>query len=114
MDFLAVSSYGDSTSSTGVVKITKDMDADIFGKNVLLVEDIVDTGLTLKYLKQLLTARGPASLKICTMFDKPSRRKVDIKTDYCGIAIPDRFVVGYGLDYRGMFRNLPDLCVIAD
>ena len=114
LDFVAVSSYGDSTSSTGVVKIIKDMDQDMAGRHVILVEDIVDTGLTLNYLKELLTDRHPESLAICAMFDKPSRRRVDIEPDYVGMTIPDHFVVGYGLDYQGQFRNLPDLRILSE
>lgn len=112
MDFMAVSSYGNSTSSSGVVRIIKDIDISISGKHVLIVEDIVDTGLTLRHLKDLLYTREPLSVKICTAFDKPSRRKVHIDLDYEGIIIPDKFIVGYGLDYNGMYRNLPDVCVL--
>ncbi len=111
-DFIAVSSYGDETKSSGVVKIIKDIDINVTGKDVLIVEDLVDTGLTLRHLKDLLRTRGPMSLKICTALDKPSRRKVDIEVEYEGIVIPDKFVVGYGLDYAGKYRNLPDVCVL--
>ena len=107
MDFMSVSSYGSSTSSSGVVKIIKDLDSDIKGKDVLIVEDVIDTGLTLAYLKEYLKPRGPASIKLITMLDKPSGRKVDIKSDYVGFEIPDRFIVGYGLDVDQKFRNLP-------
>jgi hypoxanthine phosphoribosyltransferase len=110
MDFMLVSSYGDSTESSGVVKILKDIDTNIKGRHVIIVEDLVDTGLTLTYLKKLLETRGPSTLSICTIFDKPSRKKVDIDIKYKGIEIPDEFVVGYGLDYAGRYRNLPDLC----
>jgi hypoxanthine phosphoribosyltransferase len=110
MDFMLVSSYGDSTESSGVVKILKDIDTNIKGRHVIIVEDLVDTGLTLTYLKKLLATRGPSTLNICTIFDKPSRKKVDIDIKYKGIEIPDEFVVGYGLDYAGRYRNLPDLC----
>lgn len=109
MDLIAVSSYGSSTKSSGVVRIIKDIDINITGKDVLIVEDLVDTGLTLRHLKDLLNVRGPKSIKVCTAFDKPSRRMVDIEIDYDGIIVPDKFIVGYGLDYNGKFRNLPDL-----
>ncbi|NJD01118.1 MAG: hypoxanthine phosphoribosyltransferase [Ruminiclostridium sp.] len=109
MDLIAVSSYGASTKSSGVVRILKDIDVNITGKHVLIVEDLVDTGLTLKYLKDLFRTRGPESVKICTAFDKPSRRKVDIRIEYEGIIVPDKFIVGYGLDYAGKYRNLPDI-----
>jgi hypoxanthine phosphoribosyltransferase len=112
MDFIAVSSYGDSTSSSGVVRIIKDIDIDVTGKHVLIVEDLVDTGLTLSYIKELFNTRAPASVKICTALDKPSRRKVKIDVDYEGIIIPDEFVIGYGLDYKGKYRNLPDVCIL--
>ncbi|HAA25290.1 MAG TPA: hypoxanthine phosphoribosyltransferase [Ruminiclostridium sp.] len=112
IDFISVSSYGNSTESTGVVKIIKDVDTDVGGKHVLIVEDIIDTGLTLKYLKELFSTKGCASVKIAAILDKPERRKVDIKVDYPGIQIPDMFVVGYGLDYAGKYRNLPDVCVV--
>ena len=107
MDFISVSSYGASSESSGVVRILKDLDTDITGKDVLLVEDIVDTGLTLTYLKEILQTRQPASLKIASLLDKPSRRKVELTPDYCGFYIPDVFVVGWGLDYNGNYRNLP-------
>ena len=112
MDFIAVSSYGDSTKTSGVVRLIKDADVTLTGKHVLIVEDIIDTGLTLKYLKELLATRSPLSIKVCTAFDKPSRRKVDIKVEYSGIEIPDEYVVGYGLDYKSLMRNLPDLCIL--
>ncbi|HBQ64861.1 MAG TPA: hypoxanthine phosphoribosyltransferase [Clostridiales bacterium] len=113
VDFMAVSSYGDATSSSGIVMINKDMDMDITARNVLLVEDIVDTGLTLRYIKSILSGRNPLDLKVCTMFDKPSRRRTDINPDYCGVVIPDKYVVGYGLDYKGLYRELPDLCILS-
>lgn len=112
MDLIAVSSYGASTRSSGVVRIIKDMDLDVAGKDVLIVEDLVDTGLTLKHLKELFNTRGPKSVKICTAFDKPSRRKVEIEVEYNGIEVPDKFIVGYGLDYAGKYRNLPDVCTL--
>lgn len=107
IDFMAVSSYGHSTESSGVVKINKDLDAEIENRNVLIVEDIVDTGLTLKYLAENLNSRGPKSLKICSLLDKPERRKVQITIDYKGFDIPDVFIVGYGIDYAEKYRNLP-------
>ncbi|NLK86712.1 MAG: hypoxanthine phosphoribosyltransferase [Clostridiaceae bacterium] len=112
MDLIAVSSYGASTRSSGVVRIIKDMDLNVAGKHVLIVEDLVDTGLTLKHLKELFNTRGPKSVRICTAFDKPSRRKVDIEVEYKGIEVPDKFIVGYGLDYAGKYRNLPDVCTL--
>ncbi len=112
MDLIAVSSYGASTRSSGVVRIIKDMDLNVSDKHVLIVEDLVDTGLTLKHLKELFNTRGPKSVKICTAFDKPSRRKVDIEVEYNGIEVPDKFIVGYGLDYAGRYRNLPDVCTL--
>lgn len=112
-EFMAVSSYQGS-KSTGVVRILKDVDQDISDKHVIVVEDIVDTGLTLQKLTELLSTRRPASLELCTAFDKPSRRKVDIDVRYKGIEIPDRFVVGYGLDYDGHYRNLHQLYVLGD
>lgn len=112
LDFMAVSSYGKSTSSSGVVRILKDLDTDISGKDVLIVEDIVDTGLTLSYLVENLLSRNPASLKICTFLDKPSRREAKITPHYNGYEIPDEFVVGYGLDYAEKYRNLPYIGVI--
>jgi len=107
MDFMAVSSYGSATASTGVVKILKDLDRGIEGEHVLIVEDIVDSGLTLKYLKDILLTRNPASIKVCTLLDKPARRKEDIKPDYLGYEVPDEFIVGYGIDYAERYRNLP-------
>jgi hypoxanthine phosphoribosyltransferase len=112
IDFMAVSSYGLSTSSTGVVRFLKDLDEDIEGKHVLIVEDIIDSGLTLKYLYENLKTRKPASLKICTLLNKPSRRKVDVPVAYNGFDIPDYFVVGYGLDYAEKYRNLPFVGVL--
>lgn len=107
IDFMAVSSYGASTKSTGVVRIIKDLDTSIEGKNVLIVEDIIDTGLTLHYLYDNLQSRNPDSLKICTLLDKPERREIDIVADYVGFQVPNKFIVGYGLDYEENYRNLP-------
>jgi len=114
IDFISVSSYGNTTVSSGVVRILKDIDYDITGKHVLIVEDIVDTGLTLTYLKDLFAAKHCASVKVCTILDKPSRRRVPLEVDYQGIVIPDKFVIGYGLDYAEKYRNLPDVCVIEE
>lgn len=112
IDFMAVSSYGSSTESSGVVRILKDLDDPIEGKDLLVVEDIIDSGLTLSYMCDILKSRKPKSLKICALLDKPSRRKIDLKVDYLGFEIPDYFVVGYGLDYAEKYRNLPDICVL--
>ena len=113
LDFLAVSSYGGgNTTSTGLVKIIKDLDGDLSGKDVLIVEDILDTGITLSNLVPMLKMRNPNSVKICTILDKPSRRKADIAPDYEGFAVPDEFVVGYGLDYDEKYRNLPYIGVL--
>lgn len=112
LDFMAVSSYGVSTVSSGVVKITKDLDLEITGKDVLLVDDIVDSGLTLDYIKRVLLDREPKSLEICVLLEKPERRKIDFPVKYVGFSIPDRFVVGYGLDVAGLYRNLPDIHVV--
>ncbi len=111
-DFMAVSSYGSSTVSSGAVRILKDLEKSIEGKHVIIVEDIVDTGLTLNYLVDNLLSRGPKTLKICTLLDKPDRRTVDVKIDYNGFTIPDEFVVGYGLDYNERYRNLPYIAVL--
>ncbi len=111
-DFMAVSSYGADTHSSGVVRILKDLDRGLEGTHVLIVEDIVDTGLTLKYLKEILQGRNPLSIKIATLLDKPARRKVDLKPDYCGFEIPDEFVVGFGLDFDEHYRNLPYVGVL--
>lgn len=107
IDFMAVSSYGASTETTGVVRILKDLDSNIEGENVLIVEDIIDSGLTLKYLKDYLLARNPKCLKICTLLDKPKRRAADVTADYIGFTVDNKFIVGYGLDYNQMYRNLP-------
>lgn len=112
MDFMAVSSYGSGTTSSGAVKITKDLREDIGGKHVIFVEDILDSGVTLHYLKQYLQVREPASIRIVTLMDKPSRRKADVHADYFGFEVPDAFVVGYGLDYDEKYRNLPYVGVL--
>lgn len=114
IDFMAVSSYGADTASSGVVRILKDLEQSIQEKDILVVEDIVDTGLTLNYLRANLASRLPRSLKVVTLLDKPSRRKVAFGPDYCGFAIPDRFVVGYGLDFDEQYRYLPDICVVLN
>ncbi|MGN0154721.1 MAG: hypoxanthine phosphoribosyltransferase [Lachnospiraceae bacterium] len=113
MDFMAVSSYGDGMVSAGEITVKKELDEDITGKDVLIVEDILDSGNTLYHLRKLLLARDPASLKIVTLLDKPERRAVDVQTDYCGFEIPDKFVVGYGLDYAQKYRNLPYIGVVV-
>ncbi|SHJ08679.1 hypoxanthine phosphoribosyltransferase [Lutispora thermophila] len=112
MDFMVVSSYGSSTKSSGVVRIIKDLEKDIAGKDVLIVEDIVDTGLTLNYLVDYLKSRNANSVKICTLLEKPDRRKVEVDLEYVGFHIPDEFVVGYGLDYAEVYRNLPFVCIL--
>ncbi|WP_410208596.1 hypoxanthine phosphoribosyltransferase [Fusobacterium sp.] len=112
IDFMSVSSYS-GTTSTGVIKILKDTDIDVKGKDVLIVEDIIDTGLTLSRVKKMLIERGTKTLKICTLLDKPSRRTVDMKGDYVGFEIPDEFVVGYGLDYDQHHRNLPYIGIVV-
>ena len=114
IDFMAVSSYGHSTTSSGVVRILKDLDSSIEHKDVIILEDIIDSGLTLSYLRENLLSRNPRSLKIVTLLDKPERRVTDIEPDYCGFRIPDEFVVGYGLDYNEKYRNLPDICVLLE
>jgi len=112
MDFMAVSSYGNGTSTTGAVRITKDLNQDIEGRDLIIVEDILDSGVTLSYLKSYLSNRMPASVTIVTLLDKPARRKADIKADYFGFEVPDEFVVGYGLDYAEQYRNLPYIGVL--
>lgn len=112
MDFMAISSYGSDTKSSGIIKIVKDLDESITGKDVLVVEDIVDSGRTLSYLLDLLKDRKPNSMKLCTLLDKPDRRVVDVHVDYTGFQIPDEFVVGYGLDYAQKYRNLPYIGVV--
>ena len=112
LDFMSVSSYGESTVSSGVIQVKKDLDGSIENKNIIVIEDIIDTGRTLKYLLEELRKRGPKSLKLCTMLDKPDRRVVDVSTDYTGFEIPDEFVVGYGLDYAQRYRNLPYIGIL--
>lgn len=112
IDFMSVSSYGAGVKSSGVVKIIKDLDNPIQGYDVLIVEDILDSGLTLHYIIDLLKSRKPNSIRICTLLDKPYSRKVEVKTDYCGFEIPDKFVIGYGLDYAEKYRNLPFVGVL--
>lgn len=112
LDFMSVSSYGSDTKSSGVVRIVKDLDESIKGKNVIVVEDIVDSGRTLSYLLEMLRDRGPASLRLCTLLDKPDRRVINVDVDYTGFEIPDKFVVGYGLDYNQRYRNLPYIGIV--
>ena len=112
LDFMSVSSYGSSTKSSGVVKIVKDLDEPLKDKNVIVVADIVDSGRTLSYLLEMLRDRHPASLRLCTLLDKPERRVVDVNVDYTGFNIPDEFVVGYGLDYDQRYRNLPYIGIV--
>ena len=114
-DFMAISSYGSATKTSGVVRILKDLDKDILGKDVIIVEDIVDTGITLNYLMKILIQRGASSLRIAALLDKKGRRQVpDLKVDYCCFDIPDAFVVGYGLDYDQKYRNLPDIGILSE
>ncbi len=112
IDFLSVSSYGNGTSTTGEVRILKDLDASLEGKDLLVVEDILDSGVTLSFLLKNLLARNPASVRLCTFLDKPERRRVDIKADYIGASVPDKFIVGYGLDYAEKYRNIPFVGVL--
>uniref|UniRef100_UPI0040561EC3 hypoxanthine phosphoribosyltransferase n=1 Tax=Acetatifactor sp. TaxID=1872090 RepID=UPI0040561EC3 len=112
LDFMSVSSYGGDTKSSGVVKIVKDLDDSLKDKDVLVIEDIVDSGRTLSYLLEMLKDRGPKSLRLCTLLDKPDRRVVDVNVDYTGFQIPDEFVVGYGLDYDQKYRNLPYIGIV--
>lgn len=114
LDFMSVSSYGGKTKSSGMVKINQDLDVDITGKHVIIVEDIIDSGLTLSHLRELLLTRSPASLEFCTAFDKPSRRKANVVVKYIGMQIPDEFIIGYGLDFDEKYRNLPEVCVLAN
>lgn len=113
IDFMVVSSYGASTVSSGEVRLIKDLDRSILGQDVIIVEDIVDTGMTLNYLKKLLISRGAASLRIAALLDKPARRTVPLSVDYTGFEIPDAFVVGYGLDYDEVYRNLPEVGILS-
>ncbi len=112
VDFMSVSSYGNNTNTTGAVKINKDLSGNIEGKDVVIVEDILDSGLTLSYLINYLQVRKPASIKICTLLDKPARRKTSVLADYSGIICPDKFIVGYGMDYSEKYRNLPLIAVL--
>lgn len=112
LDFMCVSSYGDAAQSSGVVRIAKDLDESIEGKDVLIVEDIIDSGRTLSYLIEVLKKRNPKSIELCTLLDKPERRERDVQVDYVGFEIPDEFVVGYGLDYAQKYRNLPYIGVV--
>ncbi len=112
IDFMSISSYGNGVKSSGEVKMIKDLDNKIEGKDVIIVEDIVDSGYTMRYLKQLLTARNPASIKICALLDKPSRREAEVTVDYKGFEVGDEFVVGYGLDYAALYRNIPFIGVL--
>jgi hypoxanthine phosphoribosyltransferase len=112
-DFLAVAAYGDSTDHSGEVRVLKDVEESLEGRNVLLVEDILDTGLTLHYLKELLAAHRPRSLRVVALLDKPARRRRPFSADYVGFTIADAFVVGYGMDHAGRYRNLPDICVLS-
>jgi len=112
VDTIVASSYGAGMTTSGSVRISKDIKYDISGKSVILVEDIIDTGVTLKTLTQMLATRVPESLKVCSLLDKPSRRRVDFEGDYVGFKIPDEFVVGYGLDYAEQYRNLPEVCTL--
>lgn len=114
IDFMAVSSYGMSTQSSGVVKINKDIEMDITEKNVIIVEDIIDTGLTLKYIKEYLSGKNAKSVRICTLLDKPSRRECDVEVDYIGFEIEDLFIVGYGIDCKEKYRNLPYIAYVQE
>jgi hypoxanthine phosphoribosyltransferase len=114
VDFMAISSYGDSTDSSGIVRILKDLDINIEGRDVLVVEDIIDSGLTLSYLMRNLESREPASLEVCALMTKPARREIDVPVRYVGFEIPNRFVVGYGLDFGERYRNLPYVAVLSD
>jgi hypoxanthine phosphoribosyltransferase len=114
VDFMAISSYGDSTDSSGIVRILKDLDINIEGRDVLVVEDIIDSGLTLSYLMRNLESREPASLEVCALMTKPARREIDVPVRYIGFEIPNRFVVGYGLDFGERYRNLPYVAVLSE
>lgn len=112
IDFMSVSSYGKGVKTSGVVKIIKDLDVEIKDYDILIVEDILDSGMTLSYITQMLHNRGPKSIRLCTLLDKPERHKVDVHIDYCGFVVPDEFIVGYGLDYAEKYRNLPYIGVL--
>ena len=112
IDFMSISSYGSGSKSSGEVRMIKDLDKKIEGKDIIIVEDIIDSGYTMKYLKKLLEARNPASIKVCTLLDKPSRRETDINADYVGFEVENEFVIGYGLDYDGFYRNLPFIGIL--
>ena len=112
MDFMSVSSYGNGSTTSGTVRIRKDLDVDIKGQDVIIVEDILDSGVTLSNLIEMLQTRDPASMKLVTLFDKPDRRKADVTIDYCGMQVPDAFIVGYGLDYAEKYRNLPEVSIL--
>ena len=114
VDFIGVSSYGGGTESSGTIKVVQGLRSPVKGKNVLVIEDIVDTGLTISFLLDYLRKKKPASLKLCALTDKPSRRQVPVTIDYLGFTVPDKFLVGYGLDFDEKFRNLPDICVLED
>jgi hypoxanthine phosphoribosyltransferase len=114
IDFISVSSYGDETETSGKVRLLKDLDANITNQNVLVVEDIIDSGLTLHFLRDHLNTHKPKQIKICTLLDKPDRRKVDLPVDYVGFVIPDKFIVGYGIDYAQMYRNLPHISTVEE
>lgn len=113
LDFISVSSYGNDTKSSGVVRMVKDLDEPLEGKDVIVIEDIIDSGRTLSYLLENLSSRNPGSLRLCTLLDKPDRRVTDVKVDYTGFEIPDEFVIGYGLDYAQRYRNLPYIGVMS-
>jgi hypoxanthine phosphoribosyltransferase len=114
VDFISVSSYGDETETTGKVRLLKDLDANITNQNVVVVEDIIDSGLTLHFLRDHLNTHKPKQIKICTLLDKPERRRVDLPVDYVGFVIPDEFIVGYGIDYAQMYRNLPHISTVEE
>jgi hypoxanthine phosphoribosyltransferase len=114
IDFISVSSYGDETETSGKVRLLKDLDANITNQNVVVVEDIIDSGLTLHFLRDHLNTHKPKQIKICTLLDKPDRRKVDLPVDYVGFVIPDKFIVGYGIDYAQMYRNLPHISTVEE
>ncbi|GGI15252.1 hypoxanthine phosphoribosyltransferase [Gottfriedia solisilvae] len=114
VDFISVSSYSDQTESTGKVKLLKDLDSNITNKNVVVIEDIIDSGLTLHFLKDHLQLHKPRNIKICTLLDKPERRKIDLPVDYVGFVIPDEFIVGYGIDYAQKYRNLPYIATVEE